>query len=55
MSSFDAVACVFFIIIFSVLSFFAGRDVGRLEVATGEVKCVLVAQFDKTTEWECGE
>ena len=55
MSSFDAVACMFFIITFSVLSFFAGREVGRLQVASGQVQCALVAQFDKTTKWECGE
>lgn len=48
------VICTIVVSIFtSIFSIKSGVDIGRIQVASGEVNCHLTEKPDKTTEWEC--
>jgi hypothetical protein len=48
--------CTAFIIVLSFgFGCGAGYRAGMITVASGDYKCELIEQYDKTTEWECNK
>lgn len=50
---FEWIVLIIGVIVITFIAYSDGKELGRIQVASGQYGCALVEQPNKTTKWEC--